>query len=169
MLIDEQSELGGSLTYHRFAIDNQAVQSEAETLIGSVESHPRIKVLNQALCNGWFTDHYLPVIQDDRLFKVRAKSCVLATGSSEQHVVFRNNDLPGVVLCSALERLLNHYAVAPQGKLVVLAGNDQAWMTALTVADAGLSVAAVVDLRDAPDDAALLAEVNARGLSLIHI
>ncbi|MGB1958081.1 MAG: glycine cleavage T C-terminal barrel domain-containing protein, partial [Luminiphilus sp.] len=116
--------------------------------------------------NGWFTDHYLPVIQGDRLFKVRAKSCVLATGSSEQHVVFRNNDLPGVVLCSALERLLNHYAVAPQGKLVVLAGNDQAWMTALTAAEAGLAVAAVVDLRNTPDDSALLAEADARGITV---
>ena len=117
--------------------------------------------------NHWFTDHYLPVIQGDRLFKVRAISCVLATGSSEQHVVFRNNnDLPGVVLCSALERLINHYAVAPQGKLVVLAGNDQAWLTALTAAEAGLSVAAVVDLREAPDNAALLAEANARGITV---
>ena len=102
LLIDEQPELGGSLTYHRFAIDNAPVQSEAETLIANVASHPRIRVLTHALCNGWFTDHYLPVIQGDRLFKVRAKSCVLATGSSEQHVVFRNNDLPGVALCSAL-------------------------------------------------------------------
>ena len=166
LLIDEQPELGGSLTYHRFAIDNQAVKSEAETLIANVASHPRIKVLTHALCNGWFTDHYLPVIQGDRLFKVRAKSCVLATGSSEQHVVFRNNDLPGVVLCSALERLINHYAVAPQGNLVVLAGNDQAWLTALTAAEAGLSVAAVVDLREAPDNAALLAEANARGITV---
>ena len=168
LLIDEQPELGGSLTYHRFAIDNAPVQSEAETLIANVASHPCIRVLTHALCNGWFTDHYLPVIQGDRLFKVRAKSCVLATGSSEQHVVFRNNDLPGVVLCSALERLLNHYAVAPQGKLVVLAGNDQAWMTALAAAEAGMSVAAVVDLRDAPDDAALLAEANARGIT-VHV
>jgi sarcosine oxidase subunit alpha len=100
------------------------------------------------------------------LFKVRAKSCVLATGSSEQHVVFHNNDLPGVVLCSALDRLINHYAVAPQGALVVLAGNDQAWMTAFTATEAGLSVAAVVDLRDAPDDAGLLAEANARGMTV---
>jgi sarcosine oxidase subunit alpha len=166
LLIDEQPELGGSLTYHRFAVDNEAVRGEAEALIANVASHPRIKVLTHALCNGWFTDHYLPVIQGDRLFKVRAKSCVLATGSSEQHVVFRNNDLPGVVLCSALDRLINHYAVAPQGALVVLAGNDQAWMTAFTAAEAGLSVAAVVDLRDAPDDAALLAEANARGMTV---
>jgi sarcosine oxidase subunit alpha len=166
LLIDEQPELGGSLTYHRFAIDSDAVRGEAEALIANVATHPRIKVLTHAICNGWFTDHYLPVIQGDRLFKVRAKSCVLATGSSEQHVVFRNNDLPGVVLCSALERLINHYAVAPQGALVVLAGNDQAWMTAFTAAEAGLSVAAVVDLRDAPDDAALLGEANARGMTV---
>ena len=80
-------------------------------------------------------------------------------------MLFRS-DLPGVVLCSALERLLNHYAVAPQGKLVVLAGNDQAWLTALTASEAGLSVAAVVDLREAPTDSTLLSEAEARGISV---
>ena len=33
LLVDEQPELGGSLTYHRFAIDSGAVRSEAEALI----------------------------------------------------------------------------------------------------------------------------------------
>ena len=155
LLIDDQPHLGGSLNYHRFDIDAAERAPTLNHLRTQILDNDNIRVLTSATCNGWFTDHYLPVIQGDRLFKVRAKSCVLATGSSEQHVVFRNNDLPGVVLCSALERLINHYAVAPQGALVVLAGNDQAWMTALTAVEAGLSVAAVVDLRDAPDDADL--------------
>jgi sarcosine oxidase subunit alpha len=164
LLIDEQPELGGALTYHRFAIETQAQHEVSEELIAAVASHPRIRILASALCNGWFTDHYLPVIQGDRLFKVRAKTTVLATGTSEQHVVFRNNDLPGIILCGALERLLCHYGVAPEGKLVVLAGNDQAWLTALTASDAGMHVSAVVDLRESPDDSALKAEMARRGI-----
>ena len=36
LLIDEQPELGGALTYHRFAVDNAPVRSEAETLIAAI-------------------------------------------------------------------------------------------------------------------------------------
>ncbi|MDA8554489.1 2Fe-2S iron-sulfur cluster-binding protein [Luminiphilus sp.] len=164
LLIDEQPELGGALTYHRFAIAMQTQQAVSTTLIAAVASHPRIRVLASASCNGWFTDHYLPVVQGDRLFKVRAKTVVLATGACEQHVVFRNNDLPGIILCSALERLLCHSGVAPDGGLVVLAGNDQAWLTALTASDAGMRVLAVVDLRESPDDVVLQAEMTRRGI-----
>lgn len=166
LLIDEQPELGGALTYHRFAPDNRSILADADALIASVLAHSRIRVMKGALCNGWFTDHFLPVIQGERLFKVRAKACVLATGASEQHVVFRNNDLPGVVLCSALERLICHYGVAPEGDVVILAGNDQAWLTALTASDAGLSVAAIVDLRAAPDDATLVSEMARRNITV---
>ena len=68
-------------------------------------------MLSSSTCNAWFGDHYLPIIQKTRLIKLRAKQTILTTGSSEQHVVFRNNDLPGVVMCSALDRLMRLYGV----------------------------------------------------------
>ena len=123
-------------------------------------------MLTGATCNAWFSDHYLPVFQGDRLYKVRAKTCVLATGSSEQPVVFRNNDLPGIVLCSGLERLMMHHGVCPEGPAVILAGNDDAYLTAITAAEAGLSIAGVVDLRSEPDDLALPAALSERGITL---
>ena len=166
LLVDEQPCLGGSLTYHRFAIETTERDQLTDQLVAAVQAHEGIRVLSHALCNGWFTDHYLPVIQGDRLYKVRAKSCILATGSSEQHVVFRNNDLPGVILCSALDRLICHYGIAPSGDLVVLAGNDQAWLSALTADDAGMTVAAIVDLRPGPDDTALSEEAARRGITV---
>ncbi|MDA8677265.1 FAD-dependent oxidoreductase [Luminiphilus sp.] len=166
LLVDEQPCLGGSLTYHRFAIDTAERDQLAHELMSAVQAHKHIRVLSNALCNGWFTDHYLPVIQGNRLFKVRAKSCIVATGTSEQHVVFRNNDVPGVVLCSALDRLIYHYGVAPAGGLVVLAGNDQAWLSALTADDAGMAVAAIVDLRRGPDETALSEEAARRGITV---
>jgi acyl-CoA dehydrogenase len=38
----------------------------------------------------------------ERLWKVRAKQVVLATGAHERPLVFANNDLPGVMLASAV-------------------------------------------------------------------
>jgi sarcosine oxidase subunit alpha len=51
------------------------------------------------------TDH-LPVSTRtgtrERLWKIRAKQVVLATGAHERPLVFGNNDLPGVMLASAI-------------------------------------------------------------------
>ena len=166
LLVDENPELGGSLNYHRFDLTGNDAASLRDTSVKAVNAHPNIRVMTQALCNGWFTDHFLPVLQGSRLYKVRADSTVLATGSSEQHVVFRNNDLPGVVMCSALERLLRLYGVAPRGPLVVLAGNDAAYRTAIDAFDAGMTVNCLVDMRSGPNDPALDAALAQRGIAL---
>ncbi len=166
VLIDEQPLIGGALTYHRFALTNDLREQNLQDLSAAVAAHKNIRVLTNATCNAWFSDHYLPVFQGDRLYKVRAKTCVLASGSSEQPVVFRNNDLPGIVLCSALERLMLHHGVCPKGPAVILAGNDDAYLTTITAAEAGLSIAGVVDLRSEPDDSALLAALSERGITL---
>jgi sarcosine oxidase subunit alpha len=47
---------------------------------------------------------------------------IVATGSLEQHVVFRNNDLPGIALCSAVERMINLYAIKPGQKSGCVSG-----------------------------------------------
>ena len=72
---------------------------------------------------------------------------VVATGAFEQPAVFRNNDLPGVMLASAAQRLIYRYAVKPMHTAVVLAANSEGYEAALDLLQAGIEVAAVVDLR----------------------
>ena len=81
-------------------------------------------------------------------------------------MVFRNNDLPGVVMCSALDRLMRLYGVVPSAPVVVLAGNDLAYRTAFSSQDGGANVAAIVDLRNTCNDAALSDEAKRRGIAL---
>ncbi|MGO8565216.1 hypothetical protein ACC743_38115, partial [Rhizobium ruizarguesonis] len=47
----------------------------------------------------------------ERRWQVRAKRVILATGASERHMVFPNNDRPGSMLASAGRMYLNHYGV----------------------------------------------------------
>ena len=103
--------------------------------------------MTAALCNGWFSDNWLPVIHGDRLYKIRAREVIFATGAMEQHVVFRNNDLPGILLSSAARRLIRLYGVHPGTRAVVLTGDPEAYATALDLIDAGVEVAAIVDMR----------------------
>lgn len=166
LLVDEQAILGGALTYHRFDAKGELADELRASLVDKVKRYDNIKVLNNALCNGWFTDNYLPVIQGKRMFKVRAKECIVAAGAFEQHVVFRNNDLPGVIMASAANRMMALYAVKPGQRAVVLTGNDDGYLTALNLADNGVQVVAVLDMRNAIEDAELMTEMQQRGIDV---
>ncbi len=51
---------------------------------------------------------------------------VLATGSFEQPLVFRNNDLPGIMFAAAAQRLMRLYGVRPGQRAVVVTANATA-------------------------------------------
>ena len=89
-LIEQEPHLGGSMNYHAFDGDFGSTKRERDALVDAVEAHHNIHVLRSSTCNAWFGDHYLPIVQKSRLIKLRAKQTILTTGSSEQHVVFRN-------------------------------------------------------------------------------
>ena len=151
VLADENTKLGGALLHGRF--DGGGIRA-AETrtgLVGAVEAAERVSAMTGTACLGWYADNWLPLVRGNRLYKLRAKALVVATGSHDQPLVFRNNDLPGVMLGSAAQRLVKLYGVKPGRRAVVATVNDEGYGAALDLLDAGVEVAALVDLRmDAP-------------------
>ena len=85
-----------------------------------------------------------------RLWKIRAAHVVLATGAMERPLVFSNNDRPGIMLASAVHTYVRRFAVRPGNRAVVFTNNDSAYETAFALHEAGVEVAAVVDLRQYP-------------------
>lgn len=166
LLVEQQSYLGGALAWARFDIAGQRADALRHALLTAVEGHPNIRILKDATCNAWFTDNFLPVIQHNRLYKVRAKQCIVASGAFDQPVVFRNNDLPGVMLASAAQRLMKLYAVKPGKRAVVLTGNDDGYLAALDLHEQHVEVAAVIDMRAQPDDGQLITALQTRGIPL---
>ena len=166
LLIEQQAILGGALNWARFDLDASRAAQLREQLVSAVESHANIRVLKDAVCNAWFTENYLPVIQGTRLYKVRAQQCIVAAGAFDQPVIFRNNDLPGVVLTSAAQRLMKLYAVKPGKRAVVLTGNDDGYLAALDLHEQGVEVAALVDMRAQPDNPAFAAALREKGIAL---
>ncbi|BGE66937.1 TPA: (2Fe-2S)-binding protein [Pseudomonas aeruginosa] len=164
LLIEQQPILGGSLTYARFDVEGRRADILRHELVAAVEGHANIQVLKEATCNAWFTDNYLPVIQGRRMYKVRAKECIVSAGCFDQPVVFRNNDLPGVMLASAAQRLMKLYAVKPGKRAVVLTGNDDGYLAALDLAEQGVQVAALIEMRQQPADATLQTAVERQGI-----
>ena len=115
------------------------------------------------------TDHLpadaAPHLPRQRLWKVRARQVVLATGALERPFVFADNDRPGIMLASAARTYVNRYAVRPGRRAVVFTNNDSAYRTALDLLRAGVGVS-VIDLRARPAGS-LPAEARAAGISVL--
>ena len=78
--------------------------------------------------------------------KIRAGRVILATGAHERPLVFGNNDLPGVMLASAVSAYIHRYGVLPGRDAVLFTNNDRAYQAAIDLADCGARVV-VVDAR----------------------
>jgi sarcosine oxidase, subunit alpha len=82
-----------------------------------------------------------------RLWRIRARRIVTATGAIERPLSFAGNDVPGVMLAAAARDYLVNWAVAPGRRTVIVTNNDDAYRTAIALHEAGLEVPAVIDAR----------------------
>ncbi len=82
-----------------------------------------------------------------RLWRIRAAHIVTATGAIERPLAFAGNDVPGVMLASAVRDYVVNYAVSPGDRTVIVTNNDDAYRTAIALKSAGLEVPIVVDAR----------------------
>ncbi|MCC5796194.1 MAG: (2Fe-2S)-binding protein [Methylophaga sp.] len=166
ILVDENRYAGGSLGYDHAA--DSSTSDKLETLLKQVSEHSNIRLICDAYAGGYYGDHLVPVVGKEGITKVRARSVIVATGAFEQPPVFRNNDLPGVMLGSAAQRLVHRYAVKPFHRGVVVTGNDHGYRTALDLIAGGVEVLALVDMRQQSGDEQLAAAVASKGIT-IHL
>lgn len=162
VLCDENPEIGGWLTHGRC---DPAVLAG---LAARLRALPNVRVMTDTVCNGWYEDNWLPLISGDHLYRTRAREVVIATGRIGQPAIFRNNDLPGIMLGSAAQRLMRHYGVRPGKVAVVLAASDEGYDVALDLTDAGIIVALVVDPRPRGAGGAKAEAVRGAGLTIIN-
>ncbi|MBP8536746.1 sarcosine oxidase subunit alpha family protein [Streptomyces sp. MK37H] len=166
ILLDDQPEPGGSL------LSGRAERVGAQTALGwvaevraALDAAPEAVVLHRTTAFGAYDDNYVLAVQRrtdhlgadapdpsegvsrQRLWHIRARQVVLATGAHERPLVFAGNDRPGVMLAAAVRLYLNRYAVAPGSRAVVSTTNDSAYDTVADLHAAGIDIAAVVDAR----------------------
>ncbi len=157
ILADEQGEFGGSLLGVRNA-------SWIQRIVAKLRAMPDVRFVPRGTVFGYHDHNFLTIAERrtdhlplrrragprERIWRVRAKQVVLATGAIERPMVFANNDRPGIMLASAVATYLNRYGVRAGTRAVVCTNNDSAYGTALDLVSAGIPVAAVVDARPAP-------------------
>ena len=166
ILVDENFRGGGSLTYAE--VDAKAALAMAGEWLRRIEAHPAISWRPGTQAAGYYADHWVALVDENHLTRVRAGAVVFATGGWEQPAVFHNNDLPGVCLASGVLRLLCRYSVRPFSRTVVLAANEDAYRAALVFQRSEIEVAAVVDMRPAGETGPLRKEVSREGIKVME-
>jgi sarcosine oxidase subunit alpha len=180
LLVEQDTHLGGSLLWRPATIDGLQGGEWVARTARELEAAAETQVLTRTTAVGYFDHNSLTLIERvadaaspngatnrprQRLWTVRAKRVVLATGALERPLVFPGNDRPGVMLASGVGQYLRRWAVLAGQNVVVFTNNDGAYETANEILDAGGRVAALVDSRNAPPSA-LVGPLQARGVEV---
>jgi len=162
VLCDETAEFGGSLLSDTAStIEGLSAIAWVEQSIAALAKNNRVTLLARTTAFGYFphnllglnqrlTDHVARPALDqprERLWQVRARSVVLATGAIDRPLVFPGNDRPGILLAGAAHTYLNRYGVRVGARVVVVTSGDDAYQAALDLKAAGVDIAAIADLR----------------------
>ncbi len=150
VIVDENANAGGSGAYQIGG--NESRISKTNELINAVQNHSSIRVYTETQAAAYYADHWVPLVKRDYLIKMRAKTIVIASGAYEQPAVFRNNDLPGVMLASAAQRLIYRYAIKPMNRAVIFTANADGYSAAIDLLKHGVTISAIVDLRQNPTE-----------------
>ena len=161
ILADESARLGGSLLNEREEIDGDSGIAWADGVIAELGSMPNVTLMPRTTVFGWYdgnifgaaervNDHVIapsPYEPRQRYWRIIAKKAVLAAGAEERPVAFGGNDIPGVMLASAMRTYANRYAAAAGKSVVVFTNNDSGYRTARDMKAHGVHVEAIVDSR----------------------
>lgn len=166
ILCDENAALGGMLRGRRDTIGGRPAARWVDDAAAALGAMENVTVLNRTTAAGYY-DHNLLILDErcadhkavpenheprHRLWHVRAKEVVLATGSIERPMVFADNDRPGIMLTSAAQAFANAQGAVAGRRAVVFANNSSAYAAAADLKAAGMQVQAIVDLRAEPAD-----------------
>lgn len=144
-LIDDQPALGGHLRY------TKGSGVSAAELIAQVQGLPTVEVMQGCYCFGLYEGNLLGIVQPhphpkaaERLIHLRARRVVVATGAYEATLLFPNNDLVGIMLSSAVQRLVHLHGIAPGQVAVVIGSGQQSDAVVADLREARIRVAATV-------------------------
>jgi len=175
VLCDENSEFGGSLLADSsVSIDGMPATAWVRQAIATLAQNPRVTLLPRTTAFGYFPHNFVALQERlidhlasapanrprERLWQVRARAVVLAAGAIERPLVFPGNDRPGILLAGAALTFLNRYGVRVGTRVVLVTSGDAAYQAALDLHAAGVTIAAIADLR--PEAAGELPEAARR-------
>ena len=178
-LIEQTAHWGGRAVVDGVQIDGQDAADWVRDSLQALESMENVTLRSRTMASGLYDHGYLLAYERvadhtpgdgrprHRLWRLRAGHVITATGAIERTLSFAGNDIPGVMLASAVRDYVVNWGVSPGDRTVIVTNNDDAYRTALALLDAGLVVPAVIDAR--PSARGELPEaVRARGVRVLE-
>jgi methylglutamate dehydrogenase subunit C len=161
ILADEGARLGGSLLHEAEEIDGKSGFDWAQVVIAELASMRHVSLMPRTTVFGWYDGNIFGAVERvndhvpappryqprQRYWRIIARRAVLAAGAEERPIGFGGNDVPGVMLASAMRTYANRYAAAAGHSIIVFTNNDSGYRTARDMKAHGVEVAAIVDSR----------------------
>ncbi|CTQ50655.1 sarcosine oxidase subunit alpha family protein [Jannaschia donghaensis] len=179
ILVESRAEFGGRALVDGATIDGNDVVDWVKDAVQTLEDAENVRLISRCEGSGVYDHGYVLCTQDltgfkadksgprERILRLRVGRVITATGAIERPLSFAGNDVPGVVLASAMRDFVANHGVGIGDRTVIVTNNDDAYRTAKVLLDAGLRVAAIVDAR--PDaDSAIVNEIRALGVN-VHL
>ncbi|HDI02033.1 MAG TPA: FAD-binding protein, partial [Ignisphaera sp.] len=152
-IVNEHFKLGGQLVKqtHKFFGSKELFGGLrgfqiAELLNERISKLDNVKVLLQTVAYGVFRDGWIGLASKDKLYRVKPRAVIVASGASEQYLAFPGNDLPGVMGAGGAQTLMNEYGIRPGDKALVVGSGNVGLIVAYQLLQAGVDVKAIVEI-----------------------
>ena len=175
LVMEQTADWGGRAVVDGVEIDGQSAENWVAANVEALQGMENVEIRTRLMGAGVYDHGYLLAYERlrdhlpnekgprHRLWRIRTKQIVTATGAIERPLSFAGNDLPGVMLASAVRDYVVNWGVSIGDRTVVVTNNDDAYRTAIVLKKAGLDVPAIIDARQG-GGGALMDE--ARGLGI---
>jgi hypothetical protein len=131
----------------------QVALLEKEPSLAQAVQNPGITVFLNCSCFGVYEGNLVGAVQIDygrpnaeTLLHLRAGSVVVATGAFETQYLFANNDLPGVMLSTAVLRLIHRHGIVPGQRAVLIGDAERCAELSSGLEAAGIEVVSTVPI-----------------------
>ena len=161
LVMEQSAHWGGRCVVEPDQINGKDPEYFIQDLVAELTARPNVTMRTRLMGAGVYDHGYLlgyERLRDHapsqtgprhRLWRIRAGKILTATGAIERPLSFAGNDLPGVILASALRDYVENFGVSMGDRTVVLTNNDDAYRTAIALKAAGLDVPVILDARNA--------------------
>ena len=177
LLIEQTAHWGGRAPVDGGVVDGKPVGAFIDDVIAELEAMENVTLRLRTMGAGVYDHGYVlgyerlgdhaPDVQGPRhrLWRIRAARTITATGAIERPLSFAGNDIPGVMLASAVRDYAVNFGVSVGDRTLVVTNNDDGYRTAIALKNLGLDVPAVIDARPA-GGGALAAEAANLGIRI---
>ncbi|MEN8918659.1 MAG: sarcosine oxidase subunit alpha family protein, partial [Octadecabacter sp.] len=178
LLVEQTAHWGGRAPVDHAQIEGQEAGEWVKDTLQALENMSNVTVVARCMGAGVYDHGYALAYERltdhlsdkngprHRLWRIRTKQIVTATGAIERPLSFAGNDVPGVMLASAVRDYVVNFGASVGDRTVVVTNNDDAYRTAIAMVQAGLDVPAIVDARMAAGP--LADEAKALGIRVLH-